>query len=471
MLMLLAAWTIFYRLDAVPMNLWDESRQANNAMEMYLSNNWLFSTYDAKPDFWNTKPHLLVMLQAFCMKIFGGPSLSALRLPSAIAGMLTVFVWFIFIFKRHGYAMAALWVLIILSCGGFNAYHITRTGDYDALLTLFISLANIHFFKIFSGELSTKKLWVGGLWLALAFLAKSMAMLIWIPGWALAWLIFRQYKKLVWKDYSLAAAIPTAVAAIYWLWQNSMNPGYLQAVFANDVSGRYFSSNEGHGYPWWYYFQTLWNDYFRWFTPVLPLVLLIPGISALKKELKFTIAAALFFLIFLSVSQTRIWWYLAPVIPMLAYWACLPLANQLKQPKLQRLTLLWLILASMPGYYLNYHKNTTSHGVRPALVLMNAEKNSRLPFDAHWQTAGYFPIEKYYREVLSRKGLNLKLSQEFGNYSIKDTIVVSHMEHLDSLGKLYKLKQHHYPTDDMPVWVMVVDSVLNKQSIKTTETP
>lgn len=469
LLLLIAAWTLFYRLDAVPMNLWDESRQANNALEMYLSGNWFYSTYDFRPDDWNTKPHLLIVLQALTMKLTGGPSLLALRLPSAIAGFLTIWVWFSFIYRRHGYTMAAFWTFIILSCGGFNVYHITRTGDYDALLTLFISLTNISLFRIFTGKVPDTHFRIAACWLSLAFLAKSMAIFLWIPAWLVLWILFKKYRNFKATNWISGTAILLVTITMYWGWQEYLNPGYLKALSGNDITGRYFAANEGHGFPWWYYFSTLWNDYFKYFTAALPLILLIPGIKTVRKELTFAMVASTLFIILLSFSHTRIWWYLAPVIPILAYWVSLPLAKQVKSSRIHFILAVGFIVAGIPGYYLNYHKNTSSHGVRPALVLMNAEKNAELPFDAYWQTAGYYPIEKYYKQVFASKRINLKLKQEFGGYRIGDTIIVSHMEHLDSLGRYYRLKQHHYPDESMPVWVMVVASP--KAIFSETEKP
>lgn len=223
LLLLLACWVVVYRIDAVPMNVWDESRQANNALEMLYSGNWLYTTYNGQPDFWNTKPHLLVVLQAFSMKLFG-PGLLALRLPSAIAGCLTLLVWFVFLFKRHGFETAGFFVLILVSCGGFNTYHVTRTGDYDALLILFVSLVTIRLFQISEGSHSSFHWIQAGIFLALAALTKSVAVLLWAPAW-----LFILFKKDLFKQKNILnwlwlLGIPALCISCYYLYREILTP-------------------------------------------------------------------------------------------------------------------------------------------------------------------------------------------------------------------------------------------------------
>src|SRR5690348_12772200 len=80
-LLALSALMLLFGYDADPLAAWDESRNANNAIEMVTSGNWLVLHYGGLPDHWNTKPPLLIWLIAGLMKA-GAPPLLALRLPS-----------------------------------------------------------------------------------------------------------------------------------------------------------------------------------------------------------------------------------------------------------------------------------------------------------------------------------------------------------------------------------------------------
>lgn len=459
LLMLAAFWVICYRLDAVPLKLWDESRQANNALEMAMSGNWLYPTYNGEPDFWNTKPQLLVSLQALCVKVLG-PGLLAIRLPSALAGCLTVLVWFVFLRRQFGHTAAAVWVVVIICCGGFNVYHITRTGDYDALLTLFVSLANISLFSRCMDPDKRSGLQAEGIWISLAILTKSLAAVLWIPVWLLIVLAGGLHKRLNRKQVLPAVLIPLLVCGAYYGLREAVTPGYLQAVWDNEISGRYFKPNEGHGSPWWYYADVLSNDYFRWFIIALPLAFVIPGNRPVRRWLFLLLIAVAAFVVLLSVSKTRIWWYLAPVMPLLAFWVSLPLAAKVKSGSWGLLYLLGILAAAIPGYFRNFNGNTTSHGVRPELVLMQIEQTGKMPFqNLKWQVALYNPVENYYARVLAQRNIRLNLKQDF-NRSPGDTVLVSHMEFLDSLGKRFHMRQLHYPDEQMPVWILRVDSVL-----------
>ena len=80
---LFLGWNIAFR----PIVLWDELRLAVNALEMTIRGFGLVTTYGFRPDLWNTKPPLLIWLQAGAMDVFG-PDEWALRLPSLVAALI-----------------------------------------------------------------------------------------------------------------------------------------------------------------------------------------------------------------------------------------------------------------------------------------------------------------------------------------------------------------------------------------------
>src|SRR5580704_17654742 len=67
----LIALLLFYQLDTHTLYLLDESLLALNTDYMLRDGNYLFTHYQNTPDFWNTKPHLLILLQTASAKIFG----------------------------------------------------------------------------------------------------------------------------------------------------------------------------------------------------------------------------------------------------------------------------------------------------------------------------------------------------------------------------------------------------------------
>ena len=95
-LLIFSYFPLFLNLDVLPIVLWDESRLALSALEMNENNDYLIAHFQNMPDMWNTKPPLMIWIQVMMLKIFGTNEL-AIRLSSAIAGLLTVLsIYFFF---------------------------------------------------------------------------------------------------------------------------------------------------------------------------------------------------------------------------------------------------------------------------------------------------------------------------------------------------------------------------------------
>src|SRR5688572_30787675 len=91
LLLVLSVSCFFIKLSQIPIRIWDEARNANNALQIIQHGHWLVPYYENAPDMWNTKPPLLIWIQALLIKLFGINEI-AIRLPSAIAATLTSFV-------------------------------------------------------------------------------------------------------------------------------------------------------------------------------------------------------------------------------------------------------------------------------------------------------------------------------------------------------------------------------------------
>src|SRR5437868_126627 len=105
-------------LGSYPIELWDESRVAVNALEMFVTGHLLVVTYGFEPDLWNTKPPLLIWLMNASMSVFG-PSEWAVRLPSAVAaaGTVAVTMWFAWRLTRSVSAVVLAGALLAASRG------------------------------------------------------------------------------------------------------------------------------------------------------------------------------------------------------------------------------------------------------------------------------------------------------------------------------------------------------------------
>ena len=136
---LLISVPIFGHLDTLPIRIWDESRLAVNANEMQKDGDFIVTHFYGQPDMWNTKPPLMIWLQAFFMKTIGAGEL-AVRLPSALAAFFTSITLLVFFRRYISFWFGSISVMILVTSSGYIGLHASRTGDYDTLLTLFTTL-------------------------------------------------------------------------------------------------------------------------------------------------------------------------------------------------------------------------------------------------------------------------------------------------------------------------------------------
>lgn len=177
---------VFGHLNRQPIRVWDESRTAINAQEMLGNGNWSVTYYKGEPDHWYTKPPLMVWCQTTLMKLIGVNEL-AVRLPSAIAALLTMLALLVFSvrhLKSSGFGFVV--VMVLLTSEGYISIHGTRTGDTDALLTLFTTLIVLMFY-VFEKKQQLKHLYLFFLFTTLAIFAKGVAGLLFMPALFIYW--------------------------------------------------------------------------------------------------------------------------------------------------------------------------------------------------------------------------------------------------------------------------------------------
>ncbi len=322
-LLLGSYFAFFLQIDSDAIFMWDESRLAVNAAEMTLNGNYLVPTFNGVPDMWNTKPPLMVWLQAITMQLNGINELSV-RLPSAIAALATFLFLFYFISKHFRNSLVGLAsALGLLTCDGFIAVHIARTGDYDALLAMFTTLYLFLFYlaigkKQFS--VSTKYLFAGSIFAILAFYTKTIQGLIFIPAAFLFLLVSTRFRPKVILSLAFSMIGILLICMAYYIVRARINPGYIEASIYNDVTGRYFEQVVAPK-PWNYYLKHLLNMKFSYLFYSLPFAFFYAYRLRNKAEGKFLfylISNLLFYFAVIQISQSKGLQYLAPVYPIMA---------------------------------------------------------------------------------------------------------------------------------------------------------
>ncbi len=304
----------FYHLGELPIVQWDESRLAVNAAEMSQSNQFLISTFEDKPDLYNTKPPLMIWLQALSIKVFGLTEW-AIRLPSALAALACFFALFRLVsILSNSLYFGLLAVMLLATSGGFIQLHGSMTGDFDTLLSAFV-LAAFLYFRSFLIDRNDKAILGFTIFQSLALLSKSAAGLIPIPVYILMMFLFKEQKRL--RPILLALGLSLIPFIAYTLIREMASGGYLQAIWNNDFHGRYSKALEGHTSEWHYYIVNLFDYRFHYWIWLLPIILL-SSLKLKNRNLNFLISAFLLYLFFLSSAGTRIHWYDMPLLPLVA---------------------------------------------------------------------------------------------------------------------------------------------------------
>lgn len=320
-ILILCYITFFHHLGEFTVRLWDESRNAVNALEMLKTGNPIVTYFNGVPDMWNTKPPLHLWIVAIMYKIFGVSEL-ALRLPSAIASSLVVLLIFVFglnVLKNRW--MGLLGSLTILSSMGFPDLHIGRTGDYDALLVLFILLGGLSFFVYLEKKIS-KYIYLSGLFFTLAVLTKGVAGLLIVPGIMVYVLVSGNLMGLF-KNKSFWKTVLFALLAIcsYYVGRELLNHGYLAAVWKEEIWARTQNNLGVNSIDFWYYWNLFVSFRFQkwiYFVPVSIVIYFLTKDKAVKRFVLFSYIIATSYFLIISTIETKQMWYDAQLYPYMS---------------------------------------------------------------------------------------------------------------------------------------------------------
>jgi 4-amino-4-deoxy-L-arabinose transferase-like glycosyltransferase len=311
-------------LFSAPIELWDESRNAVNALEMRQTGLGLVTTYEFRPDQWNTKPPLLIWLMVASTRLLG-PSLWAFRLPSVLAALGTLWCVVSFSWRlSRSRATTLLAALLVATSFGFFGQHAAATGDYDALLCLFTTAYIYLSFFALHRRRPRPVVVVGiGLLISAAVLTKGVAGVVPGAGIVLYLLVTRRIKRPFVSPWYLASALVVILStgAFYGLREMEA-PGYLSAVVRNELGGRYIQSVARLDQrPWWYYLRVLFGRASSFVAGALGLFApfgLLWADKRLRLGLCYALCIVAGILAVYSLGWTKHPWYLVPVYPFLA---------------------------------------------------------------------------------------------------------------------------------------------------------
>jgi 4-amino-4-deoxy-L-arabinose transferase-like glycosyltransferase len=299
-------------------DLWypDELDIAEVARAMFVSGDWISPRRMGV--IWVDYPPMIYWVGTLSSHVFGEMSAFSLRLPNALAAIVTVIITGIAA-KRWFDGRTALWAGFALLT--FLSF-VYEANSYrpDVFFTLMIT-AGITSYADGVGDRPRL------MFRALAFVFFGLAMLskgplgLLLPGLVLVlWLgTQRQWRRII----ELAPLSLIAIAVyLPWFVATSQAMGWdsmLYEFYAQNLERFLTSEHRGHAQPWFYYIRNFWLDFAPW-SWLFPAAVIWLVRSGRWRERKVQLALWWFgtFFVFLSIAATKRQLYLLPAYPAAA---------------------------------------------------------------------------------------------------------------------------------------------------------
>ena len=169
----ITGWLIFGYLGYPQIEQSDEAAHGINAYEMLQQGSILVNYLKHEVDYFNSKPPLMLWFIMLSFKAFG-PTPFALRLPSAIFGFILYILVIWWTNKKFGRFQSLFWAAGLPTLEHMFHFHMFRSGDMDALYTLFFMLAIIGLLYALTEPLKGAVMY--GLFGGLCFMTKGQHM-------------------------------------------------------------------------------------------------------------------------------------------------------------------------------------------------------------------------------------------------------------------------------------------------------
>lgn len=339
-LMGLIIFSCFFKLSYSKIDNYDEARHGVNAYEMYMSKDFIVTTYGYDIDYWNLKPPLSEYLICIGYRLVGFNALG-LRLYSAIAMTICAFAIGMFLKKNIGRIASICALLAFLATNQLYYFHCARAGDADSLYILFYALSLICLLK---AKKSNNYIYLACLCFSFSFLTKS-----WHAGCiAILVIMYLFYSKKIFsfklKDWFLCIISALGPILLWGLFRfNADGVKFFTEMIDYDLLKRTSNALEDHSQSRLYYFKLLFN-HIEFFGMGLAFFIStwIMNIKKFDKDEKInliTIISAIIipFAVF-TYAETKLEWYVFcayPAIILLFGYAMQYIYNEIKKSEIQ----------------------------------------------------------------------------------------------------------------------------------------
>ena len=320
LLIILAVGTLLFLFNLGGRDLWepDETRYAVIAREMRETGSWILPHINR--EVYAEKPPLFFWLVNLSTFFLGENSELANRLPSALAGLITLLVTFLF-GERLFRARAGFLSSLVLATS-FLFVQISRWMMLDSLVTLFFLLTLYYFHLGIEREEGRRKyyLWAG-LFMGFGVLTKGPLAFLPVPIFLVITFFQKNLKRFWCRDLLRGFSLSVIIALIWWVpacWIGGKE--YVHWLLFKQAVGTYVEGGSHfHPAPFYFYFVRFPAEFFPW-------VVFLPTafIFGLRKEFdkrkafRFLTGWFSFLFIFFTLSVGKKDNYLLPLYPAAA---------------------------------------------------------------------------------------------------------------------------------------------------------
>lgn len=294
----------------------DEPDIAEVARAMFVSGDWVSPR--RMGEIWVDYPPMIYWIGTISSHLFGEMSALSLRLPNALAAILTILLtagvaraWF---GERTGFwAGFALLTFLMFVYEG-NSYR------PDIMFTLTIAAGMVSYVAGGEGSGNVLLRALAFFFFGLAMLSKGPLGLL-LPGLVLVVWLGIQHKW--WRIIELAPLSLVAVLVYAsWFLTNAQAMGWdsmFGEFYAQNFERFLTSENRGHGRPWYYYIRNFWIDFAPWSWLFPPAVWWMYRSEKWRDpRIQLLLLWFLIFVAFLSLAATKRQLYLLPAYPAVA---------------------------------------------------------------------------------------------------------------------------------------------------------
>lgn len=299
-------------------DLWDpdETRYAVVAREMRETGNWILPHLNG--NIYAEKPPLYFWLVNFSVLFLGEDSELANRLPSALAGLITILITFLFGERLFNARVGFLSGLVLATCFFFP--QISRWLMLDSLFTLLFLLTLYCFYLGYENEEDRRKQYLlAGLFIGLGVLTKGPIAYLSLPIFVIFAFSQKEIKK-VWNRNLLLGFLLSLVVVFIWLipacWLGGED--YTKRILFEQAAGRLTGSGK-HFHPksFLFYLIRFPVEFLPW-TIFLPSAILFGLRKGKNKESLFISIWLIFVFLFFTLSWGKKDNYILPLYPAAA---------------------------------------------------------------------------------------------------------------------------------------------------------